>query len=263
MAYADTRMPELVPDRLETPMAFVIRWIPLAIVAILWEVASGWVVAEAVLPGPMAVFAETWEVLITGTAIPHLFISAVRVLLGLFLSIVVGVMLGIGIARSDPVEDFFDVFLSLLYPIPKSALVPLAILWLGIGTKTAVFVVFLACLLPIVLNSYNAAASVDRNLLWSARMMGTSGRELLYKIVVPATVPEIITGIRQAIPIAFIALVSAELIASNRGIGHLILSSGQVGNYPSMFAAILLISLVAYVAVRGFEYLEREAIAWT
>lgn len=262
MSYTDINASLPVPKRVRGVAAFVIRWIPLLIVTLLWEVVSGRFVAEAVLPSPVTVFAKTGELIASGEILSDLLVSVMRVSLGLGLSIAVGVVLGVGMARSKPVENVFDVFLSLLYPVPKTALVPLAILWLGVGTKTAVFIVFLACLLPIVLNSYNAAGNVDRNLIWSAQMMGTSDRKILWKVVVPATIPDIMTGIRQAIPISFIALVSAELIASNEGIGHQILTSGQIGNYPSMFADILVISLVAYAAVRGFELLETEVMAW-
>lgn len=263
MAYVDAHRPASVPEPLWRAARFAFDWLPLALLTVLWEVASGTVVATAVLPGPVTVAGKVAELLATGEIVPHLAVSLWRITLGLLLSIVVGVLLGIGMARSDPVENFFDVFLTMTYPIPKTALVPLAILWLGVGTQTAVLIVFLACLLPIVLNAYNAASNVDRNLVWSARMMGTGGRRLLWKVVVPATVPEILTGIRQAVPIAFIALVSAELIASNRGIGYLILTSGQVGNYPTMFANIVVISAVAYAAVRGFEVTRDRVVAWT
>lgn len=242
---------------------FVIRWLPLVIVTGLWELISGLVVAREVLPPPSEVLLITTEITISGQIIPHLLISLYRITLGLGLSILIGVLLGIGMARSRPVENFFDIFLALTYPIPKTALVPLAILWLGIGTETAVLIVFLACLLPIILNSYNAAKNVDQNLVWSAQMMGTSKRRILWKVVIPDTIPEIITGIRQAIPFAFIALVSAELIASDRGIGHEILRHGQIGNYPSMFAVVVIISAVAYISVRGFEQLKTRMLVWT
>ncbi|MFC6723862.1 ABC transporter permease [Halobium palmae] len=262
MAHADLTAPETIPEPLQGAVAFVVRWIPLLVLAAGWELVSGWMVPEAVLPGPIAVFAETADLVASGEVFADLFLSVFRVAVGLGASILIGVALGIGMARSEPVENVFDVFLSLLYPIPKTALVPLAILWLGVGTSTAVLIVFLACLLPIVLNSYNAASDVDRNLIWSAQMMGTDGRRLLWKVVFPATIPEIMTGVRQAIPIAFIALVSAELIASNAGIGHLILAAGQIGNYTQMFAAIVVVSATAYAAVRGFEVLESRVMVW-
>lgn len=263
MSYPDIRTLDVVPGRLRAMIEFVIRWLPLVIVTGLWELISGLVVAREVLPPPSEVLLITAEITISGQIIPHLLISLYRITLGLGLSIVIGVLLGIGMARSRPVENFFDIFLALTYPIPKTALVPLAILWLGVGTETAVLIVFLACLLPIILNSYNAAKNVDQNLVWSAQMMGTSKRRILWKVVIPDTIPEIITGIRQAIPFAFIALVSAELIASDRGIGHEILRHGQIGNYPSMFAVIVIISAVAYISVRGFELLKTRMLVWT
>ena len=264
MAHTDVLLStNALPKSLRSPAAFVVQWLPLGIVAALWELASGRIVDRAVLPSPVTVAGAVGDLIATGEIVPHLLVSLIRVAIGLGLSIAVGVALGIGMARSKPVEDVFDVFLTITYPIPKTALVPLAILWLGIGTGAAVLIVFLACLLPVVLNAYNAAGDVDRNLVWSARMMGTSERRVLWKVVAPATIPEIVTGIRQAIPIAFVALVSAELVASNRGIGHRILSAGQLGNYPRMFAAIVVISAVAYAAVRGFELLCDRVIGWT
>jgi len=261
MSYRDGP-PTQIPWQLQRAVELLIGWLPVAIVVGLWELASGRVVGRTVLPPPSDVFVVVWELFASGSILPHLGVSLLRVVIGLALSIVIGVLLGIGMARSQPVEDVFEVFLALLYPIPKVALVPLAILWLGVGTETAVLIIFLACLLPIILNSYNAATNVDQNLIWSAQMMGTSDRELLLNVVFPDTVPEIITGIKQAIPIAFIALIGAELIASNQGVGNIILQSGQVGNYTRMFAAIVVISAAAYVAVRGFEKLHRRVVTW-
>jgi ABC-type nitrate/sulfonate/bicarbonate transport system permease component len=263
VGYATPRRFEGLPAPVRGAARTVVDWLPLGIVVACWELVSGWFVAEAVLPSPVTVADRIVGLVVTGEVFSHLFVSLLRISVGLALSILVGVLLGIGMARSDTVENFFDVFLSMTYPIPKTALVPLAILWLGVGTQAAILIVFLACLLPIVLNAYNAAGEVDQNLIWSAKMMGTDGRALLYKVVIPASVPEILTGIRQAVPIAFIALVSAELVASNQGIGYLILTSGQIGNYPTMFANIVIISAIAFVAVRGFEEARERVLVWT
>ncbi|WP_256290466.1 ABC transporter permease [Halobellus inordinatus] len=263
MRYATSRSIEVLPTPVQGVVNTIVDWIPLGIVVLVWELVSGGIVATDVLPAPATVGAEIVGLFVSGEVFSHLFISLFRVGVGLGLSILVGVLLGVGMARSDPVENFFDIFLSMTYPIPKTALVPLAILWLGVGTKTAILIVFLACLLPIVLNANNAAENVDQNLVWAAQMMGTDERSILYKIVFPATIPEIMTGVRQAVPIAFIALVSAELIASNAGMGYLILTSGQIGNYPTMFANIVIISAVAFVAVRAFEEARGRLLVWT
>lgn len=248
---------------LRSVASFGFRWLPLGILVVLWAIASGRVVSTEVLPPPIGVFQKTISLFVTGQILVHLGISLVRVTLGLVLGSIVGVALGIGMARSDPIENFFDVFLTLTYPVPKTALVPLAILWLGTGTKSVVFVVFLGSLLPIVLNAYNAAGDVQKELIWSARSMGTSERDVLRKVVFPASIPQITTGIRQAIPIGFIVLVSAELIAADVGVGSVILQYGSLGQYRQMFAVILIISATAYAGVRGFERVQRRVLEWT
>lgn len=263
MAFVDIRGIGAVPDRVGMGVEFLIRWTPLGILVGLWELASGTVVPRAILSPPTAVSGRVWGLIASGEVVPHLVVSLWRIALGLSLAIAFGVVVGVAMARVQSVEDFFDVFLTLIYPIPKTALVPLAILWLGSGTESAAFIVFLACLLPIVLNSYNAAGAVDQNLIWSARMMGTSGRAMLRKVVIPASIPEIMTGIRQAVPISFVALVSAELIAADEGIGFLIISYGNLGIYDSMFAVIVIFSTVSYVGVRGFERVEGRVLVWT
>ena len=262
MAGATAEVTDSLPGPLGSVTGYAIQWFPLVVVAGLWELVSGWAVGESVLPPPSIVGARVADMLLTGSVLPDLLLSMYRVAWGLGLSIGVGVLLGIGMARSDTVEDFFEVFLALLYPIPKTALVPLALLWLGRGTETAILIIFLACLLPIILNSYNAARTVDQNLIWSAQMMGTSDRRILWKVVIPDTIPDIVTGIRQAIPIAFIALTGAELIGASDGMGAIILTAGQLGTYPRMFAAIVLISGVAFLALRGFDRLERRVFVW-
>ena len=263
MAGATSEVTETVSEEFHPVAGFLVRWFPLVIVAFLWELASGWAVAEAILPPPSAVGVALVDMLVAGDLLSHLALSLYRVVMGLGASIAVGVLVGIGMARSDSVENFFDVFLAMLYPVPKTALVPLAILWLGRGTETAILIIFLACLLPIVLNSYNAAKTVDQTLIWSAQMMGTSERRILWKIVIPDTVPQIVTGIRQAIPIAFIALTGAELIGASAGVGYIILDFGSLGVYPRMFAALVVISASAFFALRGFDLLERKVFVWT
>lgn len=270
MSSARIERPSLSIRELPAAVEVVVRWFPIVILLGLWELASGWVVGTQVLPPPSMVLVTLAGMLVEslwpfrlGSVIPDLLISLYRVVWGLGLSIAAGVLLGIGMGRSDSIENFFDVFLALLYPVPKTALVPLAILWLGRGTETAVLIIFLACLLPIVLNSYNAARQVDQRLIWSARMMGTSDRDIFRKVVIPDTVPQIITGIRQAIPIAFIALTGAELIGASDGMGAIVLQAGQLGTYSRMFAAVVIISSVSYGALRGFDTLEQRVIVWT
>ncbi len=262
MAGATRELPEFVPGQLRGVADFLLQWFPLAIIAVFWELISGWAVDARILPGPSAVAVEAYDMVVYGEVLAELGLSLYRVAWGLGLSIAVGVLLGVGMARSSSVENFFDVFLAMLYPVPKTGLVPLALLWFGRDSRTAIFIIFLACLLPIILNTYNAATSVDQSLIWSAQMMGTSERRILWKVIIPDAIPQIVTGIRQSIPFAFIALVGAEFVGAPNGIGTVIDEAGGLALYSRMFAAIVLISATAFFALRLFDRLERWVIRW-
>src|SRR5262249_58980163 len=114
------------------------------------------------------------------------------------LGVVGGVLLGFGRAATRHVRNFFDPLLSLVYSLPKTALVPLTMVWFGLTHQAAILVIFLACLLPMVVNTYHGVRGVDRVLLWSAQSLGTSERRLFARVVVPAAMPSIVNGVRIA-----------------------------------------------------------------
>lgn len=262
MSYSDSGTVRIVEETAETIAGTLIRWLPLGIVVLFWWFASGRIVSTTFLPSPIIVFENALDWTTHPEFLLNLGMSLYRVALGLGLSIVIGVTVGVSMAWSDTIEDLIDVPLTITYPIPKSALVPLSILWFGSGTQTVLFVIFLGSILPIVLNSYNAANKVDENLIRSAQMMGTSERDMLRRIIYPASIPAIFTGIRQAIPISFIVLINGELLAADVGIGSMILRYGQLGLYEEMFAVIILFSIVAYVVVRLFERIRDRVLIW-
>lgn len=240
----------------------ILQWAPIAIIIGFWELMSGWIVSETILPPPIDVFAVSVEFIVSGDILYSFGLSLWRVILGLSLSICVGIAIGIGMARSKPIENTLDIFLALLYPTPKIALLPLLLLIVGTGTGTVVLVIFLTCLLPMVLNSYNAAGSVDQSLIWSAQMMGTSDQNLLRKVVLPSTIPQIMTGIRQAIPFAFLSLIAVEMVAANEGIGAEIIGYSNIGQYTPMLALVVIITIAAYTAATSFERFRARVIVW-
>ena len=214
------------------------------------------------LPRFSSVGAAAFDLAVSGTLTHHLVVSLYRALGGLLLSLVVGVLLGFLMATSRQAERFFDPLVSLLYPLPKTALVPLTMVWLGVTDKAAILVIFLAALLPIVVNTYHGVRSVDRVLIWSARSLGTSERRLFARVVVPASLPYIWNGLRIALPISFIVVISVELVASKVGIGNLINGYGALGVYDYMFATILSFVAVAFVADRLTVGLGRRLLQW-
>jgi len=237
--------------------------VPIAAVAASWELlARTGVISTQVLPTFSSVGAAAADLVVSGALLHHLVVSLYRALGGLALSIVVGVALGFAMATNRPTERFFDPLVGLLYPLPKTALVPLTMVWLGVTDKAAVLVIFLAGLLPIVVNTYHGVKSVERVLLWSAKSLGTPERPLFARVVIPASMPYIWNGIRIALPISFIVVISVELVASKVGIGNLINGYGGLGVYDYMFAAILIFVAVAFVADRCAVRLGRALLRW-
>ena len=236
---------------------------PIAVLLAAWEVATrSGVIRTQVLPTFSSVCVAAADLVASGEIVRHLTVSLSRALGGLALSIVVGVLLGFGMAANRHVRNFFDPLLSLLYPLPKTALVPLTMVWFGLTHQAAILVIFLACLLPMVINTYHGVRSVDRVLVWSARSLGTSSRGLFIRVVVPATMPAIVNGVRIALPIAFIVVISVELVASRAGIGNLINGYGSMGVYDYMFATVMTFVAVAFVADRCTVRLARSVLSW-
>lgn len=238
------------------------RFTPLLILAALWEAVSRLgLVSEYALPpftdvvGAFARLAEEglWS---------HTGQSLYRGATGFACAVVVGTLAGILMAWYRPVHILVNPLLRCLYPMPKSALIPLTIMWIGLGDTSKITLIFIGCLLPIVLSSYNAARGVDQILLWSARGMGANEREVLWEVVVPAALPEILSGIRISLALAFILLVSGELIIANNGIGYLIDLLGEGGDYAGMFAGVVTISAIGFLADRGYVTMTRRILAW-
>ena len=151
---------------------------------------------------------------------------------------------------------------QMFYPLPKSALIPLLLVWFGLGDMSKAVLVFLGCLLPVVLSTYNGVAGVDQVLVWSARSMGASRAAIVRDVLLPAASPQILTGIRTAIAFMFLLMVSSELVIATNGLGYLIGSLGDAGSYPAMFAVILAVTLLGYVADRGFQRFSAHLLRW-
>ena len=239
------------------------KLLPLLVFAAAWEALSrGGILDPEVLP-PLSVIGEAFmELLRSGMLMSNLVASLYRALLGLLGGVVVGIFLGVIMAQYRRAESFFNPLVTATYPLPKSTLIPLTIMWFGIGHFSKVLVIFLGCLAPMIINTYHGAKGVDHLLIWSAQSLGTSRRDLLKKIIVPAALPQILTGIRIAIGFAFLIVIGAELVASRIGMGHLILEYGEGGIYDFMLATVFTIVVFAFAVDRGYVILARRVLGW-
>jgi ABC-type nitrate/sulfonate/bicarbonate transport system permease component len=181
---------------------------------------------------------------------------------GLALAILVGAALGIAMAWWRQVNAALGPLVEMFYPMPKSALIPVTVLWLGFGDGSKILLIFLGCMLPVTLGAFNGARGSDQALVWSARSMGASRLRMLWDVVVPSALPEMLNGIRTALALAFILLVSAELIVAREGLGYLIGYLGANGTYDAMFAVVLTVAFLGFAADRAYQALMQRLLAW-
>jgi ABC-type nitrate/sulfonate/bicarbonate transport system permease component len=236
---------------------------PLALVLAAWQIASSTgVLPKTILP-PLVDVARALAALISsGEIVPHTLASLARAGTGLVVAVVAGVALGITMARIRAVQLAFEPILMLVYPVPKPALIPLFMIWLGIGDFSKVAVIALACLLPVVTATFTGAKSVDPVLFWSARARGTSERRLLWRVVLPAIVPQVAAGVRTAIAVSIIVLVSSEFLSSQSGLGYLIVNYGGVGADDAMLAVVVWLAAIGYLLDRVYMLCLRRFMAW-
>jgi NitT/TauT family transport system permease protein len=249
-----------VADRMTRPF---LRYLPLLLLALAWEAAARLGLGSALaLPPLSSVLAAWFDLVRDGELIVNGAASLYRAAAGLALAVVVGAALGIVMAWWKPVQVAVGPLVEIFYPMPKSALIPVTALWLGFGDGSKILLIFLGCMLPVTLGAFNGARSSDRTLVWSARSMGASRPRMLWDVVVPSAMPELLNGIRTALALSFILLVSAELIVSQRGFGYLIGFLGANGSYDAMFAVVLTVAFLGFAADRAYQAVVARVLAW-
>jgi NitT/TauT family transport system permease protein len=241
----------------------LIRYLPLLLIALAWEIAPRLgIVSSLALPPLSAVLAAWVDLIRDGELITNGAASLYRAGAGLALAIVIGATLGILMAWWRPVNALISPLVELFYPMPKSALIPVTVLWLGFGDGSKILLIFLGCMLPVTIGAFNGARGSERVLVWSARSMGASRLRVLWDVVLPSATPELLNGIRTAIALAFILLVSSELIVARKGFGYLIGFLGANGSYEGMFAVVLTVALIGFAADRLYQVLMQRVLQW-
>lgn len=244
-------------------VALGLRYLPLVLLAILWEVVARLgLVSSSALP-PLSEVIVSWIDLVkTGELVDNTGASLYRAAAGLALAIVIGAALGIGMAWSKPINVVLAPIVEIFYPLPKSALIPVTVIWLGLGDGSKILLIFLGCMIPVTIGAFNGARSSEQTLIWSARSMGAGRLRMLWDVVLPSAMPELLNGIRTALALSFILLVSSELIVARTGLGYLIGFLGANGAYDSMYAVVLTVALLGFAADRGFQLIMNRMLQW-
>ena len=239
------------------------KYLPLILLALAWEaVVQLGLVSRDLLPSLSDVAKAGWNLLKEGDFWKNTAASLYRGGAGLALAIVIGAPLGILMAWWRIFDAFMAPLVEALYPMPKSALIPVTVLWLGFGDGSKILLIFLGCMLPVTLAAYNGARSCEQALVWSARSLGASRLGVLRDVVLPSAVPELANGIRTALALTFVLLVSSELIVARAGLGYLIGFLGEGGVYDAMFAVVLVVAFLGFFADRLYQWLAGRWLAW-
>lgn len=240
-----------------------IRYLPLLILAAAWEAAARLELVSTTALPPLSDVVRSWiELLLDGELVRNSASSLFRIAAGLGLSVIIGTVIGIGMAWWKPVNILLAPIVEVLYPVPKSALIPVTVIWLGYGDSSKILLIFLGCMVPVTIGAFNGARASEQVLVWSARSMGASKVRVLWDVVAPGALPELLNGIRTAVALSFILLVSAELIAAQRGFGFLIGSLGAGGSYSAMYAVVLTVAFLGFAADRAYLMIAKRTLAW-
>jgi len=243
--------------------AVLLRYLPLLLLALAWEVGARSGLVSTLAEPPLSTVAAAWvDLLKDGELVSNGAASLWRTGAGLALAIAVGAALGIFMAWWRPVNVLLSPLVEIFYPMPKSALIPVTVLWLGFGNGSKILLIFLGCMLPVTIGAFNGARSSEQALVWSARSMGANRLRMLWDVVVPSAMPELLNGIRTALALSFILLVSSELIAAREGLGYLIGFLGASGTYDAMFAVVLTVALLGFIADRIYLVLMQRMLRW-
>jgi ABC-type nitrate/sulfonate/bicarbonate transport system permease component len=241
----------------------LVRYVPLLLLAAAWEVAGRLqLVSSDAVPPLSGIVAAWFELVRDGDLWTNGISSLYRAAAGLSLAILFGAALGIVMAWWKPVNILLAPIVEIFYPLPKSALIPVTVIWLGYGDGSKILLIFLGCLLPVTIGAFNGARSSEQALVWSARSMGASRLRMLRDVVVPSAMPELLNGIRTALALSFILLVSSELIQAQRGFGYLIGYLGADGAYEAMYAVVLTVAFLGFAADRIYLTITGWTLAW-
>jgi NitT/TauT family transport system permease protein len=203
-----------------------------------------------------------WELILTGRIMEHLGASLWRIGWGFSGGAVVGIGMGILLGISSLSDSVMSPLIATTYPIPKIAILPLLILWLGIGEMSKIMVIALGVFFPLVINVRSGVREVDPNLIKAALSMGSSHLGIVRKVILPGSLPMIFAGLKLGIGIALLLVVTAEMIAADAGIGFMILTAADLMQTPQLLFGIFLLSALGLLFAWSLERFERLVIRW-
>jgi len=249
----------------ERSRRLLLRALPAAsVVAVitLWQLGGTVLANPQVLPGPLAAATAAWQLMQNGSLFADIAASLTRVIEGWLLALAIAIPLGGAMGRSEALRRVFGTLIELVRPIPPIAMVPIAILWFGIGWASQLFIVCYGAFFPMVIGIYDAFRNVDQLYEQAARSLGVHGVALFRRVVVMAALPTVISSMRIGLGLAFVSLVAAELIAASTGLGALIANSRVTFQTDQMLVGMITIGVVGFVLGWIMRRIEEYFLKW-
>ena len=235
----------------------------LILVLVAWEaVARAGIVTSFLLPPLSVVLDRVWQDALSGDLAENLGLTLYRGLLGFAIAAAAGVALGILMARNRAMYWFFDPIVSVGFPMPKIAFLPVFMLWLGLYDASKLTMIVFSAIFPVITATMTSTQGVEKELVWSARSLGAGERQLLWQIVLPAALPQILTGLQVALPVSLIVAIVTEMLMGGAGLGGAMIAASRFADSPGVFAGILEIAVAGFCVVKGIAVLRRHLLRW-
>lgn len=266
---SDALRPSIISKRPIHPFVHTIGWgvvSILLVIAVWWLVTALQLVPSLFLPSPGSVIQQFFKVANTGymsvTLLQHTLASLGRVFVALILAILVGVPLAIFMGTNRVIKALCDPLLEFYRPIPPLAYLPLLVIWLGIGEMTKVTLIFLAILAPIIISTLQGIMTVNKNRQFAAMSLGANRWQLLWHVILPSALPQILIGIRIGLGAGWSTLVAAELVAATRGLGFMIQSAAQFLATDVVILGIIIIAVIAFSLEVLLRLIQNNLTPW-
>jgi ABC-type nitrate/sulfonate/bicarbonate transport system permease component len=235
----------------------------LIFLALLWEIVSrNKLISPLYFPPISKDLVAFYQLMLDGTLPLELIRSLVRIFGGFFLAIGIMVPLGIAMGLFKPIYNLFEPLTDLIRPLPAPAIIPVVMLFLGIGETMKILVIAFACSFPILINTMDGVRGVEPTLVDTAKTFGRNRYEIILQVILPASLHQIFTGWRVALPIALIVDIVAEMVGSLNGIGRFILLMQRRFDIPEMYAGIFLVAIIGYALNALLRFLNKSLIGW-
>jgi NitT/TauT family transport system permease protein len=228
----------------------------------IWQVAA-LILSTDSFPTAMEAVRAIPSILGDKESLINILASLRRMAIGFGVAVIVSIPLGLMMGRSRAVASFFNPLLMVTYPVPKAALMPIIMLWLGVGELAKILVIFLGVSLPVIYHSFQGAKAVEEKMLWSGAAMGLSAVQRMTRIVLPAALPEILTGCRTGLVLALITMITSEMIARQSGAGNILFNALDMGQYDTVYAMIIIVGAMGIGLDAAFERLRARLVKWS